>query len=116
MYSSSYKARSGTVAAFEDAYAKEDFLRRTANSENVNGCTPSSKPILISKNEEDNDRMCENKTPSAPCKPKKGVSGFLGGADGGDILLILLILFFLMDKDQENDGIIPILLGLLLLF
>ncbi len=115
MYSSSYKARSGTVAAFEDAYAKEEFLRRTANSENVNGCTPSSKPVSVDSNSE-SKQICESKTPSAPCKPKKGVSGFLGGADGGDILLILLILFFLMDKDQENDGLIPILLGLLLLF
>ena len=115
MYSSSYKARSGTVAAFEDAYAKEEFLRRTASTENVSGCTPASRSVPTNTDLKET-QICENKTPSAPFKPKKEVSGFFGEMDGGDILLILLILFFLMDKDNENDSLIPILLGLLLLF
>lgn len=115
MYSSSYKARSGTVAAFEDAYAKEEFLRRTAGTENVSGCTPASRPVSVDADSQ-SPQICENKKPSVPFKPKKEVSGFFGGLDGGDILLVLLILFFLMDKDNENDSLIPILLGLLLLF
>ena len=31
MYSSSYKHRSATLNAFEDAYAKEQFLKRSAS-------------------------------------------------------------------------------------
>ena len=115
MYTSSYKARAGTLKAFEDAYAREDFLRRSSSSGNVKGCTPFSEHD--EKNEKIREIKCveEKKTPSLLGKPKEG-SGLFSGMDGGDILLVLLILFFLTDKDSENDGLIPILLALILLF
>lgn len=116
MYSSSYKANSGTLKAFEDAYAREDFLRRSSSSGNTRGCTPFSEHVdnTVRKHEVENCDV-EKKEPSFPCKPK-GSSSLLSGMDGGDILLILLILFFLTDKDSENDSLIPILLALILLF
>lgn len=125
MYSSSYKHRPATLSAFEDAYAKEAFLKRSASSDNKLGCTPYSENVCrktekCRENEEPSEKCteivsCDEKTPSVPCKPK-GISGLLSGMDGGDILLVLLILFFLSDKDSENDGLIPVLLSLLLLF
>lgn len=123
MYSSSYKHRSATLNAFEDAYAKEQFLKRSASGKAVSGCTPYSEAALSCVREEKPKEelckeivTCNEKPPSVPVKPKKGVSGLLSGMDGGDILLILLIVFFLSDKDDENDTLIPVLLSLLLLF
>lgn len=115
MYSSSYKARAGTLKAFEDAYAREDFLRRSSSVGNVKGCTPSSEHG--EKNDKEREMKCieVNKSPSLRGKPKES-SGLFSGMDGGDILLILLILFFLTDNDSENDGLIPVLLALILLF
>ena len=126
MYSSSYKHRSGTLNAFEDAYAKEDFLRRSALSGGNGGCTPYSEKKTVNDRKDDNicetdnagnlTVSCNENTPSECRNPKKGNSGLLFGMDGGDILLVLLILFFLSDKDSENDGLIPILLAILLIF
>ena len=123
MYSSSYKHRPATLSAFEDAYAKEQFLKRSASGKAINGCTPYSEAALASVKEDKPEAescreivSCDEKPPSVHGKPKKGVSGLLSGMDGGDILLILLIIFFLSDKDDENDTLIPVLLSLLLLF
>ena len=127
MYSSSYKHRNTTLSAFEDAYAKEAFLKRSASADNKVGCTPYSENVCKNteqcnlneasdvKNDNCSDIVLPNeKTPYQSGKPK-GISGLFSGMDGGDILLILLILFFLSDNDRENDGLIPILLSLVLL-
>ena len=84
MYSSSYKHRPGSVAAFEDAYAKQAFLNRAASSDNKLGCTPySAKPNNNDDafhKEDDRNAVNEHpapyneKTPFAPGKPK-GFSG-----------------------------------------
>lgn len=126
MYSSSYKHRPGTLTAFEDAYAKEEFLRRSASSGNTSGCTPYSENVCHQtenchekeKKQPQSAQMIPSheKSPSECRNPKREASGLLSGMDGGDILLILLILFFLSDKDSENDSLIPILLGILLIF
>ena len=128
MYSSSYKHRPATVSAFEDAYAKEAFLKRSASSDNRYGCTPYSEKVCKKtqdcnekENERETQKLCQSKaehkekSPFLPCKPNEN-SGLLSGMDGGDILLVLLIIFFLVDSDNEHDILIPILLSLVLLF
>ena len=126
MYSSSYKHRPATLSAFEDAYAKEAFLKRSASSGNTSGCTPYSEKVCHKTENCREDEALRTqsteiitpyeKTPSECRNPKKGNSGLFSGMDGGDILLVLLIIFFLSDKDSENDGLIPILLASLLIF
>ena len=128
MYSSSYKHRSATVSAFEDAYAKEAFLKRSASHDNRYGCTPYSENVCKKsegcnerENETESQKLCpskaesKEKSPLLPYKPNEN-SGLLSGMDGGDILLVLLIVFFLIDHDTENDMLIPLLLALVLLF
>lgn len=112
MYSSSYNKRSGTVAAFENAYAKEQFMK---SKEGGFGCTPCKESLSAAEKSRDLPQVCQEKPPTLPDSPKKGNSGLLSGMDGGDILIILLIIFFLSDRDEENDILIPILLSLLLI-
>lgn len=121
MYSSPYKS-SGTVGAFEEEYKKQEQIRRAAERGSV-GCAPM--PISENSGMDTQDvptdgqlssAIAQEKKPSQPCKPKNDNSGLLFGLDGGDILLILLMIFFLTDKDSENDKIIPLILGILLLF
>lgn len=113
MYSRQYKSPpSGAVKAFEDAYAKEEFLRRTATSgEGTHVCAPpvqNSEPIPSSS---ESAAECGKEKADMP---KKTFLPF--GGDSGDILLILLILLFLSDSDSENDKLVPIILGILLFF
>ena len=126
MYSRPYKAQSsGAVRAFEDAYAKEEFLRRTSvMGKDSTACIPDScnKRATDACSEEKltvgtEKCLCSEKTPPDTFRnPKNGFSGLLGDADGGDIILLFLIILFLTDKDDENDRISPILLAVLLFF
>lgn len=126
--------KSGTVRAFEDAYAKEEFLRRSAGQAESRTCT--GKPVgekpaegtcalggsvsVCAPKPEDcrapeemprGDQTPCAKPPSKECPLQK----LFGISDGGDILLLLLIVFFLTDGDRENDKLIPLLLAVLLL-
>ena len=126
--------KSGTVRAFEDAYAKEEFLRRSAGQAESRTCTgkpvgekpaegtcaPGGSVSVCAPKPEDcrapeemprGDQTPCAKPPSKECPLQKlfGISG------GGDILLLLLIVFFLTDGDSENDKLIPLLLAVLLL-
>lgn len=127
MYSRDYPTSqsSGAVKAFEDAYAKEEFLRRSADmAENSVGCTAVSKesPHFVDRTKEEtqisecarNGKCIYSEKDTA--KHKNGLAGIFGNLDTGDIILVLLILFFLLDSDKENDSIIPIILAALLLF
>lgn len=106
MYSRSYKQPpSGAVKAFEDAYAKEAFLKKTAESgDGSHGCVPKENPKPSLPENGEKPFVEPRKTPS------------LFGGDNGDMLILLLILLFLADGDRENDAVIPILLGILLFF
>ena len=127
MYSRDYPTSqsSGAVKAFEDAYAKEEFLRRSADmAENSPGCTATSEesPHFADSIKQDphvsecarNGKCIYSEKDTA--KHKNGLAGIFGNLDTGDIILVLLILFFLLDSDKENDSIIPIILAALLLF
>lgn len=126
--------KSGTVRAFEDAYAKEEFLRRSAGQAESRTCTGKpvgEKPaegtcapggsVSVCAPKPENCRAPEEmprgdqtpcaKPPSKECPLQK----LFGISDGGDILLLLLIVFFLTDGDSENDKLIPLLLAVLLL-
>lgn len=126
--------KSGTVRAFEDAYAKEEFLRRSAGQAESRTCTgkpvgekpaegtcaPSGSVSVCAPKPEDcrapeemprGDQTPCAKPPSKECPLQK----LFGISDGGDILLLLLIVFFLTDGDSENDKLIPLLLAVLLL-
>lgn len=114
MYSREYTKNDGTVKAFEDAYAKEEFLRRTGISENApqnhnQGCAENYLTI----EQTDNATIPTN---NYAAKRTRGLAGLFSEKDSGDILLLLLIVFFLLDSDKENDFIIPVLLAVLLLF
>lgn len=116
--------KSGTVRAFEDAYAKEEFLRRSAGQAESRTCT--GKPV----GEKPAESTCAPGGSVSVCAPKpedcrapeempRGdqtpCAKLFGISDGGDILLLLLIVFFLTDGDSENDKLIPLLLAVLLL-
>ena len=126
--------KSGTVRAFEDAYAKEEFLRRSAGQAESRTCT--GKPVV----EKPAEGTCVPGGSVAVCAPKpedchasedmpRGegrsyakptaqecpLQKLFGFSDGGDMLLLLLIVFFLTDGDSENDKLIPLLLAVLLL-
>lgn len=126
--------KSGTVRAFEDAYAKEEFLRRSAGQAESRTCTgkpvgekpaegtcaPGGSVSVCAPKPEDRrapeemprgDQTPCAKPPSKECPLQK----LFGISDGGDILLLLLIVFFLTDGDSENDKLIPLLLAVLLL-
>lgn len=126
--------KSGTVRAFEDAYAKEEFLRRSAGQAESRTCTgkpigekpaegtcaPGGSVSVCAPKPEDcrapeemprGDQTPCAKPPSKECPLQK----LFGISDGGDILLLLLIVFFLTDGDSENDKLIPLLLAVLLL-
>ena len=126
--------KSGTVRAFEDAYAKEEFLRRSAGQAESLTCTgkpvgekpaegtcaPGGSVSVCAPKPEDcrapeemprGDQTPCAKPPSKECPLQK----LFGISDGGDILLLLLIVFFLTDGDSENDKLIPLLLAVLLL-
>jgi len=126
--------KSGTVRAFEDAYAKEEFLRRSAGQAESRTCTgkpvgekpaegtcaPGGSVSVCAPKPEDcrapeemprGDQTPCAKPPSKECSLQK----LFGISDGGDILLLLLIVFFLTDGDSENDKLIPLLLAVLLL-
>ena len=126
--------KSGTVRAFEDAYAKEEFLRRSAGQAESRTCTgkpvgekpaegtcaPGGSVSVCAPKPEDcrapeemprGDQTPCAKPPSKECPLQK----LFGISDGGDILLLLLIVFFLPDGDSENDKLIPLLLAVLLL-
>lgn len=126
--------KSGTVRAFEDAYAKEEFLRRSAGQAESRTCTgkpvgeklaegtcaPGGSVSVCAPKPEDcrapeemprGDQTPCAKPPSKECPLQK----LFGISDGGDILLLLLIVFFLTDGDNENDKLIPLLLAVLLL-
>ena len=126
--------KSGTVRAFEDAYAKEEFLRRSAGQAESRTCTgkpvgekpaegtcaPGGSVSVCAPTPEDcrapeemprGDQTPCAKPPSKECPLQK----LFGISDGGDILLLLLIVFFLTDGDSENDKLIPLLLAVLLL-
>ena len=126
--------KSGTVRAFEDAYAKEEFLRRSAGQAESRTCTgkpvgekpaegtcaPGGSVSVCAPKPEDcrapeemprGDQTPCAKPPSKECPLQK----LFGISDGGDILLLLLIVFFLTDSDSENDKLIPLLLAVLLL-
>lgn len=127
MYSRDYPANksSGAVKAFEDAYAKEEFIRRASDmAEKSPGCTAISKEsphFTESTRDETELPECSKNgkciySEKDTAKHKNGLAGILGNVDSGDIILILLILFFLFDSDKENDSVIPIILAVLLLF
>ena len=126
--------KSGTVRAFEDAYAKEEFLRRSAGQAESRTCTgkpvgekpaegtcaPGGSVSVCAPKPEDcrapeemprGDQTPCAKPPSKECPLQK----LFGISDGGDILLLLLSVFFLTDGDSENDKLIPLLLAVLLL-
>lgn len=126
--------KSGTVRAFEDAYAKEEFLRRSAGQAESRTCTgkpvgekptegtcaPGGSVSVCAPKPEDcrapeemprGDQTPCAKPPAKECPLQK----LFGISDGGDILLLLLIVFFLTDGDSENDKLIPLLLAVLLL-
>lgn len=126
--------KSGTVRAFEDAYAKEEFLRRSAGQAESRTCTgkpvgekpaegtcaPGGSVSVCAPKPEDcrapeemprGDQTPCAKPPSKECPLQK----LFGISDDGDILLLLLIVFFLTDGDSENDKLIPLLLAVLLL-
>lgn len=126
--------KSGTVRAFEDAYAKEEFLRRSAGQAESRTCTgkpvgekpaegtcaPGGSVSVCAPKPEDcrapeemprGDQTPCAKPPSKECPLQK----LFVISDGGDILLLLLIVFFLTDGDSENDKLIPLLLAVLLL-
>lgn len=126
--------KSGTVRAFEDAYAKEEFLRRSAGQAESRTCTgkpvgekpaegtcaPGGSVSVCAPKPEDcrapeemprGDQSPCAKPPAKECPLQK----LFGISDGGDILLLLLIVFFLTDGDSENDKLIPLLLAVLLL-
>lgn len=126
--------KSGTVRAFEDAYAKEEFLRRSAGQAESRTCTgkpvgekpaegtcaPGGSVSVCAPKPEDcrapeemprGDQTPCAKPPSKECPLQK----LFGISDSGDILLLLLIVFFLTDGDSENDKLIPLLLAVLLL-
>ena len=104
---------SGTIKAFEDAYAKEEFLRRSA--ENGGPCKNTQShadnkenfAYPFCENEKRETKSIENR--------KNPLQNLFLGKDSGDIILLLLIVFFLFDKDSENDSVIPILLTVLLI-
>ena len=129
MYAREYPAsRSGTVRAFEDAYKKEDILRRNAASAGHPTCTgravTQTEPTEEERTEALSERRCA--VPDKEERPEEcetaekekscGLKKLFGGMEGGDLLLLLLIVFFLFDSDKENDSLIPLLLGVLLLF
>ena len=117
--------KSGTVRAFEDAYAKEEFLRRSAGQPvgekpaegtcapggSVSVCAPKPEDCRAPEEMPRGDQTPCAKPPSKECPLQK----LFGISDGGDILLLLLIVFFLTDGDSENDKLIPLLLAVLLL-
>lgn len=116
MYSREYPGEQsrGAVKAFEDAYAKEEFLRRSAN-------VSAKDTVSVSNAVETDTDICqqENKgicTQKDTAKHKGGLADLFKGADSGDLILLLLIVFFLFDSDRENDLLIPVLLAVLLLF
>ena len=106
MYSRNYNANAsdGTVRAFENAFAKEEFLKKCAS--NVSGEENENLP------EESAER---NGSALESCGGKRKNTGIFG-SDNGDLLLLLLIVFFFVDGEKENDSLIPVLLALLLLF
>ncbi len=127
MYAREYpQNKSGTVRAFEDAFAKEEFLRRSAENA-TSGCTgkvlPSerpngsacgqSAPPVISDCAPETAPPCDSDE-KKPIKKECPLQKLFGFSDGGDVLLLLLIVFFLTDSDSENDRLIPILLAVLL--
>ena len=114
MYSREYSKSTGAVNAFEDAYAKEEFLRRT-------GAVTNAPQNNLPSKEENSFATVQSEEIAVPtnnyaAKRTHGLAGLFSEMDSGDILLLLLIIFFLFDSDTENDIIIPILLGVLLLF
>ena len=120
MYSRNYNSGSGgAVKAFEDAYAREEFLRRSAASGEKQGVAPSAQ-----QNESyEKNELREHKEPMSvvpqnndTAKRSKGLAGLFSGYDSGDMILLLLIVFFLFDSDTESDSVIPVLLTVLLLF
>lgn len=138
MYAREYpQNKSGAVRAFEDAYAKEEFLRRSAENPSAQSCTGKITPDTRLRSEETNfpahseneafSREIDRHRAESPCasdemgKPSEKSTGkecplkkLFGFSDGGDLLLFLLIVFFLTDNDSENDKLIPILLAVLL--
>ncbi|MCR5353345.1 MAG: hypothetical protein K6D98_03480 [Clostridiales bacterium] len=107
MYSRNYNANAsdGTVRAFENAFAKEEFLKKCASGR-ISG--------------EDDENLPENSVDRTVLSSESGVvkckNTGIFGSDNGDLLLLLLIVFFFVDGEKENDSLIPVLLALLLLF
>ncbi len=125
MYSREYPREQsrGAVKAFEDAYAKEEFLRRSASTpaETAGSNIPEQNARRAIEHIETSACSYENKdisicTEKDTAKRKGGLADLFKGADSGDLMLLLLIVFFLFDSDRENDLIIPVLLAVLLLF
>ncbi len=120
MYARDYNTqKSGAVRAFEDAYAKEDFLRRAAENPPNHSCTgvqDSGERAMLRLTPQDQeppgtDALTVSEAPKTVEKAKK----LPFGLEKGDMLLVFLILFFLSDGDKENDSLVPILLAVLLL-
>lgn len=118
------RSASGTERAFEAAYARESYLRRSAAEAPPVGMPPDKPqkppvpeaPTVLPIQHES---ALSEKPPSLPAAPpKEGRSTLerLFGSDKSDALLLLLILFFLTDGDTENDAVIPLLLVILFLF
>lgn len=118
MYSRDQTRSTGAVKAFEDAFAKEDFLRRTGTQNNSN--TPARKTDDICEKTQRSEQTLCNEQSNYPnnytAKHRGGLAGLFSDKDSGDILLALLVIFFLLDSDKENDSLIPILLAILLFF
>lgn len=113
MYAREYpSSESATVKAFEDAYAKEAFLRRSAGTDNVNKCVNYDNCSEVCTQNSDSTHNISSESKKTP----SGLSRLFGNTDGGDLLILLLAVFFLFDNDKENDKIIPVLLAILLLF
>ena len=128
MYARDYPAsKSGTVRAFEDAYAKEDFLRRSAENASFSCSSPATphknEKALCARDADAAPKACADVNSSSCAdvgekKPSETAKSCplqrLGLSDGGDWLLLLLILFFLTDADSENDKLVPLILAVLL--
>lgn len=112
MYAREYPSESATVKAFEDAYAKEAFLRRSAGADNMNKCVNYDNSRDMCEQSSDSGQNISSESKKTPLS----LSRLFGNTDGGDLLILLLAVFFLFDNDKENDKIIPVLLAILLLF
>ncbi len=107
MYARDYGDTPGSVKAFEEAFAKEEFLKRAANVHGADSCTGYDRTAR----REGPPVRTENS--DAVPKRRGGLPDFFGQADNGDKLLLLLMVFFLLDGDTENDALVPLLLAVL---